>query len=84
MTTILQLLPYFLAAVIAATAVLHHCFDDTLIQRVGLSGISIGASLKALAIAQQSPGGMQSCTILAWGVVIYGIGTYIKLRRYQK
>jgi hypothetical protein len=83
MMTALQLLPYLLVAAIAAAAVLHHCFDDSLTQRVGLSGVCIGASLKAYSIASNAPAN-DACMVLVYGLAVYGIGTIIKLRKASK
>jgi hypothetical protein len=80
----LVLLPYALVAAIAAAAVLHHGFEDNLIQRVGLSGICTGAALKVATLLQSSQDPNQSCTVLAYGVAIYGVGTVIKFHYWRR
>lgn len=80
----LSLLPYFLVASISAAAVLYHGFEDNLVQRIGLSGVCIGAVLK-IATMLQSPGtANESCTLLAYGVAIYAVGTVIKFRKWRR
>lgn len=79
----LQLVPYGIIALIALAAVMTSKFDDTLTQRVGLSMICFGATLRVVAIAKQSPSEI-ACLILAYGLVVYAIGTTIKLKREGK
>lgn len=79
----LTLLPYVVVAVLSAAAVLHHGFNDSLTQRIGLSLMSFGASLKVVALVNHQPGANESCTILAYGVSVFFIGTIIELRRLK-
>lgn len=77
------LLPYIVVAVLATAAVLHHGFDDSLTQRVGLSLMAIGSSLKVASIAAAQTGANQSCTILAYGVAVFFVGTVFELKRLK-
>ena len=76
-----QLPPLFVVAAIAAYAVFAHKFHDTLIQRIGLAGICIGASLKIVIIVTSRHSDGQSLTVLLYGLAIYGLGTVLKLKR---
>lgn len=65
-------------AVCAGVAVFHPAFDDTLIQRVGLCGISIGAlSSSAWVFSQEELPG--SLVWLSLGAAIYALETARKL-----
>jgi hypothetical protein len=79
----LQLAPYGLIALIALAAVMNSKFEDTLTQRIGLSMICFGAALRLMAITKESPSDI-ACLILAYGLVVYAIGTTIKLKREGK
>jgi hypothetical protein len=80
---ILLLAPYLLLAAISLVAVLCHCFNDNLAQRVGLSGVCIGACLKSFSlVVATSPG--DSCAIIAYGMAIYAVGTFMKFRKFNR
>lgn len=80
----LQLLPFLLVAALAAFAVLSHCFDDNLLQRIGLSGICIGATLTAFVLMRGQIYSHGTCVVFAYGVAVYGIGTFIKAHGFRK
>ncbi len=80
---ILHLAPYLLLAAISLVAVLCHCFKDNLPQRIGLSGVCIGACLKTFSLVSATPPG-DSCVIIAYGMAIYGIGTFLKFRKFNR
>lgn len=80
----LKLLPLFLVAAIAALAVLHHEFNDNLLQRIGLSGVCIGATLSMVSVLQDHGSRGESYTILVYGLAIYAIGTLVKFKRLHK
>ena len=84
MGCLMDQLPYILIAVITSAAVLYRGFDDNLVQRVGLSGVCIGAVLKFYTLLQASFGTNQAWRVLAWGLVIYAVGTYIKVRKHHR
>lgn len=80
----LQLLPYLVVAVIAAFAVLNRCYDDNLLQRIGLSLICIGASVQVsdvLSVRNLNP---NACILLVYGLAIFGIGTIVKFKRLHR
>ena len=73
-----QLVPLICIIIISAFSVLHHCFDDNLLQRIGLSGICIGAACKAAIIVMGTMPADQSLTILTYGLAAFGIGSFLK------
>lgn len=79
----LSILPYFIIALIAVVGVLNPRFDDNLLQRIGLSLICIGATLRLMAGFHHTPSD-GACIILAYGLVAYAIGTTIKLKKEGK
>lgn len=83
MMLLIQVTPFVIVSIIAASAVLSHCFDDNLLQRVGLSATSIGATLTAVVLLRGLPELTNAVTLLAYGVVIYGAGTWLKVRRHK-
>ena len=77
----LSLLPYFVVAAIAAFAVFNHCFDDNLLQRIGLSGICIGAVLQVVLLHQGCAASGQASLLLTYGLAFFGSGTVYKLKK---
>lgn len=80
----LQLLPFVLVAVIAAFAVLNRCYDDNLLQRIGLSLICIGASVQVSDVLKIQNLNNNACLLLAYGLAIFGIGTIVKFKRLHR
>lgn len=78
----MHVIPYILIALIAAGAVLSHEFKDNLAQRVGLSCIGLGAAVKAYLMLLGYGGLSESSNLLAWGLLLYAIGTYFKVRKH--
>lgn len=76
----LQVVGFGAVALIALIAVLNPKFDDTLIQRIGLSLICFGATLRVFSLLKESPSDT-TCLILIYGLMVYAIGTIIKLKR---
>jgi hypothetical protein len=81
---VLQIAPFVVVAVLAMVAVLSHCFDDNLLQRIGLSTASLGAALVAWVLARGGTVGMNAVVLLGYGVAIYGCGTVWKVKRFWR
>lgn len=59
-------------------------FDDNMLQRLGLSGLAFGATLKLMADVQEA-NGQAACLILVYGAATYAAGTLVKqFRRARK
>ena len=80
---IAQLAPYLLLAAISLVAVLCNGFKDNLPQRIGLSGVCIDACLKSFSLVSAAPPG-DSCVIIAYGMAIYAVGTFLKFRKFNR
>lgn len=80
---LLQIAPFVVVALISSLAVFHSCFDDNLLQRIGLSCISIGACLRIAAdvVNSQHTGG--AVNILVMGLAVYAVGTVFKFRSWN-
>ena len=81
----LYLVCLFLVAGFSITGILAQCFDDNLLQRTGLSLIGFSAAVEVWQTMN-----VMSCYQLEnvrqlsdIGIVIYGIGTTVKVYRYR-
>lgn len=79
---VFQIAPFAVVAVLAVAAVLSHQFRDNLLQRVGLSGICLGAALSAYVMWRGEPPATNTFVLLAYGVAVYGVGTFLKVRQH--
>lgn len=77
----LQLLPFVISAGLSALAVLCRCFDDNLLQRIGLSFICAGSVLTLFVIAKGHPDTAGTIILLGYGLAIFGIGTVVEYKR---
>lgn len=74
--------PLIVIAILSMVAVLYERFDDNLLQRIGLSATCVGSTLAAVAMAH----GGNACnatTLLAYGIILYGAGTAMKVAKYR-
>jgi predicted lysophospholipase L1 biosynthesis ABC-type transport system permease subunit len=78
------LLPLILVAAIAALAVLHRDFEDNLLQRIGLSGICVGAVLSIAVTLEAHGAGYKTYIVLIYGLAFYAVGTFIKFKRHHR
>jgi len=79
-----EILPLIVVAAISAIAVLHQCFNDNLMQRIGLSLICVGATIRLAQILFESSTTKESSTVLFYGLAAYGVGTLLKFRKLHK
>lgn len=77
---ILQLLPFVVVAGIAAFAIYNRCFNDNLLQRIGLSVVSFTAVIKVAATIRHVPSDLPTVALM-YGLALYAIGTAIKVHK---
>ncbi len=81
---VFQTFPFVVVALFAAFAVLSNCFQDNLLQRIGLSGICAGAVLTVFVMLRGHPETTGTYLLLGYGLTFYSIGTALKFRHYYR
>lgn len=80
----IELLPLLVVAAISAIAVFHECFNDNLMQRVGLSLMCIGAVVRMAQLLIEESTTKESSIVLLYGLAFYSFGTFQKFRKLHK
>lgn len=81
---ILQIAPCVVVALLTTLGVLSHCFNDNLLQRIGLALAGTGAALMAWVLARGCPASTNAAVLLAYGAAVYGCGTVWKVKRFLR
>lgn len=82
MQDVLALLGYIAATGLSILALRHSAFKENLLQNVGLTGLLFAGTLlikRALTGGSSDP----LLTMFVWGIVIYGLGTLLKVRKFS-
>lgn len=80
---LIEAAPLVVIASVATFGIYSKKFQDNLLQRIGLSGIAFGATLKLAADLQAEPS-HAACTILIYGAAIYAAGCITHLATRKK